>query len=47
MYAIHFDGKEETRRAIVDEVVKMGIRTLQDTGLGLEQAFLELMGTKQ
>jgi ABC-2 type transport system ATP-binding protein len=46
-YTINFDGKEGTRRAIVDEVVKLGIRSLQDTGLGLEQAFLELMGAKQ
>ena len=44
-YTISFDGREETRRAIVDEVVKLGIRNLQDAGLGLEQAFMELMGT--
>ena len=44
---IDFDGTEEGRERLVEEVVKLRIRTLQDSGLGLEQAYTELMGGKQ
>jgi ABC-2 type transport system ATP-binding protein len=47
VYVVNFDGREETRKAIVDALFKVGIRSVQDTGLGLEQAFLELTGGKQ
>jgi ABC-type uncharacterized transport system ATPase subunit len=47
VYVVNFDGREETRKAIVDSLFKVGIRSVQDTGLGLEQAFLELTGGKQ
>jgi ABC-2 type transport system ATP-binding protein len=37
-YLIGFDGTEVGRERLVEEVVKLRIRTLQDSGLGLEQA---------
>ncbi len=46
-YVLDFDGTEEGRERLVEEVVKLRIRTLQDAGLGLEQAYSELMGGKQ
>ena len=46
-YLMDFDGTEEGRERLVEEVVKLRIRTLQDAGLGLEQAYTELMGGKQ
>ena len=46
-YVIGFDGTEEGRERLVEEVVKLRIRTLQDSGLGLEQAYTELMGGNQ
>ena len=46
-YVISFDGTEEGRERLVEEVVKLHIRTLQDAGLGLEQAYTELMGGNQ
>ena len=46
-YVLDFDGTEEGRERLVEEVVKLRIRTLQDAGLGLEQAYTELMGGKQ
>jgi ABC-2 type transport system ATP-binding protein len=45
-YVLGFDGTEEGRESLVEEVVKLRIRTLQDAGLGLEQAYTELMGGK-
>jgi len=46
-YVLDFDGTEEGRDRLVEEVVKLRIRTLQDAGLGLEHAYTELMGGKQ
>jgi ABC-2 type transport system ATP-binding protein len=46
-FVLDFDGTEEGRERLVDEVVKLRIRTLQDAGLGLEQAYSELMGGKE
>lgn len=43
IYVLNFDGKEETRRAIVDEMHRQGIRSLQDAQLSLEQAYMDLM----
>ena len=43
-YILDFDGTEEGRERLVEEVVKLHIRTLQDAGLGLEQAYTELLG---
>jgi ABC-2 type transport system ATP-binding protein len=42
-YVLNFDGRDETRKAIVDEIYPMGIRSLQDAQLGLEQAYMDLM----
>jgi ABC-2 type transport system ATP-binding protein len=47
VFVVHFDGKEETRKALVDSLFKSGIRSVQDTGLGLEQAYLEITGGGQ
>jgi ABC-2 type transport system ATP-binding protein len=43
LYALDFDGKEETRQAIVDEVYRLGLRSIQDAQLSLEQAYLDLV----
>ncbi len=44
VFTVSFDGREETRKTIVDTLFRYGIRSVQDTGLGLEQAFIELTG---
>jgi ABC-2 type transport system ATP-binding protein len=43
LYALDFDGKEETRQAIVAEVYRLGLRSIQDAQLSLEQAYLDLV----
>ncbi len=43
-YLLDFDGTEETRKLIVDACYSMGLRSIQDMVLGLEQAFMELVG---
>jgi ABC-2 type transport system ATP-binding protein len=45
-YLLDFDGAEETRRKIVDACYRLGLRSIQDMVLGLEQAFMELMGER-
>jgi len=42
-FTLDFDGKEETRKALVDEFYPLGLRTIQDAKLGLEQAYLDLV----
>ena len=42
-YTLDFDGKDETRKALVDELYRMGIRSVHDAQLGLEQAYMDLM----
>ncbi len=42
-YVLKFDGKDETRKAIVDELYRMGLRSVQDAQLSLEQAYLDLV----
>ena len=42
-YVLNFDGKDETRKAIVDEIYPLGMRSVQDAQLSLEQAYLDLM----
>jgi ABC-2 type transport system ATP-binding protein len=43
IYLIRFDGKEETRKRLVDGLYPLGIRNINDAQLGLEQAYMELM----
>lgn len=43
VYVLNFDGKDETRKAIVDEVYPLGVRSVQDAQLSLEQAYLDLV----
>ena len=40
---LRFDGKEETRRKLVDRLYPLGVRNINDAQLGLEQAYMELM----
>jgi len=42
-FILDFDGREETRKALVDEFYPLGLRTIQDAKLGLEQAYLDLV----
>ncbi len=42
-YTLNFDGKDSTRREIIDRVHKFGIRTVEDAQLGLEKAYLDLI----
>ncbi len=42
-YVLSFDGKDETRKLIVDELYRMGLRSLHDAQLSLEQAYMDLM----
>lgn len=47
-YIIEFDGKDETRKKILEELLPLGIRSVSDAKLGLEQAYLELiLGKKE
>ena len=43
IYLVGFDGKEESRKRLVDGLYPLGIRNLGDAQLGLEQAYMELM----
>jgi ABC-type multidrug transport system ATPase subunit len=43
MCLLRFDGKEETRKAIVSSLYPLGVRNINDAQLGLEQAYMELM----
>jgi ABC-2 type transport system ATP-binding protein len=43
IYLIRFDGKEETRKRLVDSLYSLGVRNIADSQLGLEQAYMELM----
>jgi ABC-type multidrug transport system ATPase subunit len=40
---LRFDGKEETRKRLVDYLYPLGVRNINDAQLGLEQAYMELM----
>jgi ABC-type multidrug transport system ATPase subunit len=40
---LRFDGKEETRKLLVDSLYPLGLRNVNDAQLGLEQAYMELM----
>jgi len=40
---LRFDGREETRKRLVDNLYPLGIRNIADAQLGLEQAYMELM----
>jgi ABC-2 type transport system ATP-binding protein len=42
-YILGFDGKDESRRAIIDSLYPLGLRSVSDSRLGLEQAYLDLM----
>ncbi len=42
-YVLQFDGREETRKAIVDELHHIGLRSVQDSQLRLEQAYMDLV----
>jgi ABC-2 type transport system ATP-binding protein len=43
VYLFRFDGRDETRKIIVDALYPLGVRTISDAQLGLEQAYMELM----
>ena len=43
LYLFRFDGKEETRKSLVDRLYPLGVRNIYDAQLGLEQAYMELM----
>jgi ABC-2 type transport system ATP-binding protein len=43
VYLLRFDGKEETRKRLVDNLYPLGVRNIADAQLGLEQAYMELM----
>jgi len=43
IYLVRFDGKEETRKRLVDSLYPLGVRNISDAQLGLEQAYMELM----
>jgi ABC-2 type transport system ATP-binding protein len=47
IYNIVFDGKEETRKRILEKIVPLGIRSVTDSSLGLEKAYLELISGKE
>jgi len=40
---LKFDGREETRKRLVDNLYPLGVRSVADAQLGLEQAYMELM----
>jgi ABC-2 type transport system ATP-binding protein len=40
---LRFDGREETRKLVVDSLYPLGVRNISDAQLGLEQAYMELM----
>jgi ABC-2 type transport system ATP-binding protein len=40
---LKFDGREETRKQLVDSLYPLGVRSISDAQLGLEQAYMELM----
>jgi ABC-2 type transport system ATP-binding protein len=40
---LKFDGREETRKRLVDSLYPLGVRSISDAQLGLEQAYMELM----
>jgi ABC-2 type transport system ATP-binding protein len=40
---LRFDGKEETRKLLLDSIYPLGVRNISDAQLGLEQAYMELM----
>ena len=40
---LRFDGREETRKRLVDSLYPLGVRNISDAQLGLEQAYMELM----
>jgi ABC-2 type transport system ATP-binding protein len=43
LYLFRFDGREETRKSLVDGLYPLGVRNIYDAQLGLEQAYMELM----
>lgn len=43
VYLLRFDGREETRKHLVDSLYPLGVRNIADAQLGLEQAYMELM----
>ena len=40
---LRFDGREESRKRLVDSLYPLGVRNISDAQLGLEQAYMELM----
>jgi len=40
---LKFDGSEQTRKQLVDRLYPLGVRSISDAKLGLEQAYMELM----
>ena len=46
-YLIVFDGKNETRSKILEKLLPLGVRTISDSSLALEKAYLELISGKE
>ncbi len=42
-YLLKFDGSEQTRKRLVERLYPLGVRSISDSRLGLEQAYMELM----
>lgn len=42
-FLLKFDGTEEARKRLVDRLYPLGVRSISDAQLGLEQAYMELM----
>ena len=42
-FILDFDGRDETRKSLVDAAYPLGLRAIQDAKLGLEQAYLDLV----
>ncbi len=47
VYLIVFDGKNETRSKILEKLLPLGVRTVSDSSLALEKAYLELISGKE
>ncbi len=42
-YILNFDGRDDTRKRMLDQLFPLGIKNVQDAQLGLEQAYMDLM----
>lgn len=42
-YLLEFDGSEQTRKRLLDELYPLGVRNVGDAQLGLEQAYMDLI----